>query len=51
MGIYDLDAIEGLPSFFSGISRTFVQKLRDFIYAQLGIFKESVVPDMCSGAS
>ena len=51
MGIYDLDAFEGLPSFFLGISPGFSQKLSDLIGVQHGIFKESVVSDICGGAS
>jgi len=51
MGSYDLDAFAGLPSFFLGISPGFGQKLSDLIAVQYGIFKESVVPDMCGGAS
>ena len=51
MGIYDLVAFEGLPSFFLGISPGFGQKLSNLIGVQHGIFKESVVPDMCGGMS
>jgi len=51
MGVYDFNAFEGLPSAFLGISPGFRQKLSDLIRVQHGIFKESVMPHMCRGAS
>jgi len=51
MGVYDFNAFEGLPLFFFGISPGFGQKLRDLISIQHGIFKESVMPDMCGDAT
>jgi len=51
MSVYDFNVFEGLPSFFFGISPGFGQKLSDLIGIQHGIFKESVMPHMCSGVT
>jgi len=51
MGVYDFNFFEALPLFFFGIRPGFGQKLSDLIGIQYGIFKESVMPHMCGGAT
>jgi len=51
MDVYYFNAFEGLPSFFLPLSPRFGQKLSDLIGLQHWIFKESVMPHMCSGTS
>jgi len=51
MGDYNLNAFEGLPSFFFSISPGFGQKLSVLMGIQHGIFKESVMPHMWCGAT
>jgi len=51
MGVYDFNAFERLPSFFFDISPGFEQKLSYLIGIQPGIFKESVMPHLCGGAT